>query len=149
MKKKAVLVVLVLVLAVSLFSYSSKLEEKLFYGMGNFGAAFLYQSYMNIGMISDTWTHNIYSPEDAKSFLNANLSFLKTSKKILQELTDFSISNENRATLLEMISIFDDLQGEADSMLSYMGNRNQKDIDQYEKYRKLAWAKISKLMDIK
>ena len=123
-----------MILAVSLFPYSSKLEEKLFFGMGHFGAAFLYQSYMNIGMISDIWTHNIYSPEDAKSFLNANLSFLKASKKILQELTDFAITNEDRGTFLEMISIVDDLADEADSMLAYMGNRIQKDIDQYEKY---------------
>ena len=140
---------LILVFAISLFSYSSKLEEKLFFGMGNFGAVFLYQSYLNIGMISDIWTHNIYSPEDAKSFLNTNLSFLETSKKHLQELNDFSITNEDRKTFLEMISIIDDLKGEADYMLRYIGSRDQKDIDQYELYRKQAWAKISKLMDIK
>jgi len=149
MIKKTICTILILASAVSLFSYSSKLEEKMFFGMGNFGAAFLYQSYLNIGMISDIWTHNIYSPEDAKSFLNTNLSFLKTSKKILQELSDFSITNEDRGTFLEMISIIDDLAGEADSMLAYMGNRDQKDIDQYEIFRKQAWAKISKLMDIK
>ena len=149
MKKKVALMVMILVLAVSLFSYSSKLEEKLFFGIGHFGTAFLYQSYLNIGMISDIWTHNVYSPEDAKSFLNANLSFLTTSKKILQELTDFSITNEDRGTILEMISIVDDLKGEADYMLKYIGSRVQNDIDQYEVYRKQAWAKISKLMDIK
>jgi hypothetical protein len=149
MKKKAVLTALILVLTVSLFSYSSKLEEKMFFGIGNFGAAFLYQSYLNIGMISDIWTHNIYSPEDSKSFLNTNLSFLATSRKILQELTDFYITNEDRGTFLEMISIIDDLKGEADYMLKYVGSRDQKDIDQYEMYRKQAWAKISKLMDIK
>jgi hypothetical protein len=100
-------------------------------------------------MISDIWTHNIYSPEDAKSFLNTNLSFLTTSKKFLQELTDFSITKEDRVAILEMISIVDDLKGEADYMLMYIGSRNQNDIDQYETYRKQAWAKISKLMDIK
>jgi hypothetical protein len=149
MKKKTVFIALIIVLAVSLFPYSSKLEEKMFYGMGNFGATFLYQTYLNIGMISDIWTHNIYSPEDAKSLLDTNLSFLKTSKKILQELTDFSITNEDRGTFLEMISIIDDLTEEADYMLKYVGNRNQNDIDQYEKYRKQSWAKITKLMDIK
>jgi len=149
MKKKIALLVLIPVLALSLFSYSSKLEEKMFFAMGNFGAAFLYQTYLNIGMVSDIWTHNIYPPEDAKSLLDTNLSFLKTSKKILQELTAFSITNEDRGTFLEMISIMDDLTGEGDCMLKYIANRGQSDLDQYEAYRKQAWAKIAKLMDIK
>ncbi|MCX6557940.1 MAG: hypothetical protein NTW95_10995 [Candidatus Aminicenantes bacterium] len=149
MKKKAVLTILLLVLAVSLFPYSSKLEEKLFYSLGHFGATFLYQTYLNIGMISDIWTHNIYSPEDAKSLLGTNLSFLQASRKNLQELTEFSINNEDRGTFMEMIAIVDELTGEADYMLAYVASRSQDDIDQYEVHRKQAWAKITKLMDIK
>lgn len=149
MKKKTTLLVLILVMAVSLFPNNSKLEEKLLYGMGHFGAAFLYQTYLNIGMISDIWTNNIYTPEDAKSLLTTNLSFLNTSKKFLQELSEFAIANEDRGTFLEMISIIDDLTGEADNMLKYMADRNKQDLDQYEVFRKEAWAKISKLMDIK
>jgi hypothetical protein len=149
MKKKVIWLTLVLVSSVSLFSYSSKLEEKLFYSLGHFGAAFLYQTYLNIGMVSDIWTHNIYTPEDAKSLLDTNLSFLETSKKNLQELTEFSITNEDRDTFLEMISIIDDLTAEADSMLKYMAGRAQGDLDRYELHRKQGWAKITKLMDIK
>jgi hypothetical protein len=149
MKKKAALTILLLVLAVSLFPYSSKLEEKMFYSLGHFGATFLYQTYLNIGMVSDIWTHNIYSPEDAKSLLSTNLSFLQASKKNLQEMTEFSITNEDRATFLEMIAIVDELTGEADAMLAYIASRAQGDIDQYEVHRKQAWAMISKLMDIK
>jgi hypothetical protein len=149
MKKKAVWLTLILVSAVSLFPYNTKLEEKLFYGMGHFGAAFLYQTYLNIGMISDIWTHNIYSPEDAKSLLGTNLSFLQTSKKNLQELAEFSITVEDRGTFMEMIAIVDDLTGEADNMLAYIASRAQPDLDKYELHRKQAWAKITKLMDIK
>jgi hypothetical protein len=149
MKKKAALTVLLLVLAVSLFPYGSKLEEKLFYSLGHFGATLLYQTYLNIGMVSDIWTHNIYSPEDAKSLLDTNLSFLQASKKNLKELTEFSINNEDRATFMEMIAIADELTGEADTMLKYIASRSQDDIDQYEVHRKQAWAKITKLMDIK
>jgi len=149
MKKKVVGLAIFLVLSISLFSYSSKLEEKLFYCMGHFGATFLYQSYLNIGMISDTWTHNVYSPEDSKSFLSTTLSFLETSQKLVKELTDFSIANEDRKTFLEMLAIIANLKGEAEYMLKYMADRKQEDLNQYEKFRTQAWAQISKLMDIK
>jgi hypothetical protein len=149
MKKKTVWLAVLLVLSGSLFSYSSKLEEKLFYGMGHFGAAFLYQSYLNIGMVADAWTHNIYTPADSKTFLNGDLSFLETSRKLLQELSEFSITKEDRATFLEMIAIIENLKGEADNMLKYIAGRDQKDLDRYDHFRTQAWAQISKLMGIK
>jgi hypothetical protein len=34
-------------------------------------------------------------------------------------------------------------------MLKYIGSRNEKDMNQYDSYRKTAWDKISKLMNIK
>lgn len=149
MKKKALFILLLLVFSFSLFSYGSKLEEKLFYCMGHFGATFLYQSYMNIGLVSDSWTNNVYTPDDAKSFLSANLSFLETSKKLLKELTDFSISAEDRGTFLEMLAIIENLKNEAEFMLKYISARLPEDLNQYDKFRTQAWAQIAKLMDIK
>ena len=149
MRKKAIVLLALLAFSISLFSYSSKLEEKLFFCMGHFGATFLYQSYLNIGMASDAWTHNLYSPDDTKTFISTNLSFLETSKKLVKELTEFSITKEDRVTFLEMIAIIDQLKSEAEYMLKYMAGRDQKDLDQFEKFRTQAWARISKLMDIK
>ncbi len=149
MKKKVLLIAWVLMISLSLFSYSSKLEEKLFYSVGHFGATFLYQSYLNIGTVSDAWTHNIYTPDDSKALIGGTLAFLETSRKQVKELTDFSIPAADRSTLMEMIAIMDNLKGQADSMLKYMGDRDPKDLERYEAFRTQAWAQISKLMDIK
>jgi hypothetical protein len=64
-------------------------------------------------------------------------------------LAEFSITVEDRGTFMEMITIVDDLTGEADNMLKYIVSRAQPDLDKYELHRKQAWAKITKLMDIK
>jgi hypothetical protein len=129
--------------------YASKLEEQLFYNLGHFGATYLYQTYLNIGMTSDAWTHNIYTPDDSKHFLQVNISFLDTSKNLLTQMTEFAISSDDRDTFIKMIAIIDDLRNEADFMLKYIGSRNEKDMNQYDSYRKTAWDKISKLMNIK
>ena len=138
---------MIFVLSGSSFSYSSKLEEKLFFNLGHFSAVFLYQSYLNIGMIADAWTQNVYKPEDAKSFLQTNIGFITNSMKNWKELTDFSISVEDRDTLLAMITAAEDLKCEADAMLKYIESRNQADMDSYERCRTAAWAKIEKYMD--
>jgi hypothetical protein len=149
MKKKIMLIALIMIFSLSLFSYDSKLEEKLFYCIGHFGATFLYQSYLNIGMVSDAWTHSIYTPDDSKALIGGTLAFLETSRKQVKELSDFSIPASDRSTLMEMIAIMDNLKGQAEAMLKYMGNRDPKDLERYEAFRTQAWAQISKLMDIK
>jgi len=149
MKKILIAVMMLAVLLLPAWSYSSKLEEKLFYNLGHFGASFLYQTYFSIGMVSDAWTYNTYKPEDAKTILNTNVTFLETSRKLLTELTDFSINIDDRKTFFEMISIVDDLKSEAEYMLKYITSRNKADVDTYDRFRQSAWAKIAKLMDIK
>jgi hypothetical protein len=149
MKKWIVLPLLLICLATSVSAYNSKLEEKLFYSLGHFGAAFLYQTYMTIGMTSDAWTENRYTPDNAKAILQTCQGFLSSTEKLYNELIDFAIPADDRQTLLDMKGIARDLGQEADAMEKYIQHRNQATLDQYESARKRAWEKIAKLMDIK
>jgi hypothetical protein len=149
--KKNVLALIIIIISGTLFmsAYSSKLEEKLFYNQGFFGAAFLYQTYFNIGMASDSWTNNTYTPQNTRTILQASTNFLDISIKTLNELIQFSISIEDRNTLLQMIDIARDLKNQSSFMTQYIDTRNKQDLDNYEYYRQEAWKKISTLMDLK
>jgi hypothetical protein len=148
--KKNLLVILVFFLwSLSMYGYNSKLEEKLFYNQGFFGASFLYQTYFCNGMTSDAWTNKAYTTENAKSILQANKNLLEISIKTLNELALFSITTEDRNTLIQMVDIASDLNNQASFMISYIDSQNQEDLKQYNIYRKSAWDKIKTLMDIK
>jgi hypothetical protein len=129
--------------------YSSKLEEKLFYNQGFFGAAFLYQTYFTIGMASDAWTNSTYKAENARTILQTCVNFLALSVKTLRELAQFQISSDDRNTLLQLIDISSDLKNQGSFMIKYINSKNKSDIEQYELFRKQAWKKISRLMDLK
>ncbi len=143
------IILIVVFFSVSVFGYSSKLEEKLFYNEGYFGTVFLYQAYLNIGMASDLWVKNIYTPKNAKVILRTIKNFLTSSEKNLKELSDFSISLSDRNTLLQLMDISKDLNKEVGFMLIYMDSRLKKDLEQYEKFRKQSWSKLKSLMGLK
>ena len=148
--KKVFQICLSLLIALStVFAYSSRMEEKLFYNQGFFGASFLYQTYFCNGMASDAWTKETYTAENAKIILQSNRKLLELSIKTLNELTLFSISAEDRNTLLQMVDIAEDLKKQSIFMISYIDSQNQDDLNQYNYYRTSAWEKVKKLMDIK
>lgn len=149
MKKFTMIVLFMFIVTLLTAGYASKLEEKLFYNQGYFGATFLYQTYFTIGMASDAWTKNIYTPKNTRIILKTSQNFLDIAIKTLNELSDFAISNEDRNTLLQMIDIAGDLKNQSLFMNRYIDSRNQQDLDDYEHYRKDAWRKISVLMDLK
>lgn len=149
MRKTILLCLVFWMAATMIFGYSSKLEEKLFYNQGFFGAAFLYQTYFTIGMASDAWTNNIYKADNTRTILQTCVNFLALSVKTLRELSQFSISSDDRNTLVQMIDISEDLKKQGSFMIAYINSKNQSDLTQYEHYRKQAWGKISRLMDLK
>lgn len=148
--KKAIQACLIFWIGLSVVhGYSSKMEEKLFYNQGFFGASFLYQTYFCNGMASDAWTNEAYTSENAKTILQANKNLLELSIKTLNELILFSISAEDRKILNQMVDIAKDLNNQAGFMMAYIDSQNQDDLKQYNDYRKRAWEKIKVLMDIK
>ena len=149
MKKFFIISITILIGSIMLSSYSSKLEEKLFYNQGFFGASFLYQTYFTIGMASDAWTQGSYTFENTQTILQTSVNFLDLSVKTLKELTLFSITTDDRNTLLQMIDIASDLKNQGLFMIQYMSSKNKQDLDNYELNRKQAWEKISNLMDLK
>lgn len=149
MKKIFIISITILIVSMMLSSYSSKLEEKLFYNQGFFVAAFLYQTYFTIETASDAWTQGSYTLEKTHTILQTSVNFLDLSVKTLKELTLFSIITDDRNTLLQMIDIASDLKNQGSFMIQYMSSKNKKDLDNYELYRKQAWEKISHLMGLK
>ena len=149
--KKAIGVILTIVLS-SIFLgnvYDTKLEEKLFYGVGHFGSAMLYQSFINIGVIADGYAKKIYPAEQAKAILQTSTHFLTLSENVLKELSAFSISETDRKTLTDMRDIVNDLRQEADHFMKYLTSKKDEDVKNFDSFRVSAWGKIRKMMDIK
>ena len=146
MKKNIVIVLLCLALTTpALFSAASALEGKLLFGIGHFGARYLYHTYLTIGLVSDAWAANAKSPEDTKAIVQRTAVFLQASIKYFNELKDFALSADDRQYILGMNSACRDLLALAESFLKYIDKRRDSDRQAFARYRDSAWAKIAKL----
>ncbi|MFH2107468.1 MAG: hypothetical protein ABII93_02260 [Chrysiogenia bacterium] len=146
MKKNIVIALLCLALTTpALFSAGSALEGKLLFGIGHFGARYLYHTYLTIGLVSDAWAANAKSPEDTKAIVQRTAVFLQASIKYFNELKDFALSADDRQYILGMNSACRDLLGQAESFLKYIDKRRDSDRQAFSRYRDSAWAKIAKL----
>ena len=124
---------------------SAPLEGKLLFGIGHFGARYLYHSYLTIGLVSDAWAANVKSPEDTKAIVQRTAVFLQASIKYFNELKDFALSADDRQYILGMNSACRDLLALAESFLNYIDKRRDSDRQAFARYRDSAWAKIAKL----
>lgn len=149
MKKIIAALVIVLALAVAaLPAAGTPLDGKLMYGLGLFGGGYVYHTYLTIGLTSDAWAENSKSPEDTKSLLQTSVVSLKAAIAYLNELKDFSIAASDRDFIIAMGSACLDLQAEAEAMLRYIDKRRDADRLAFDRNRKSAWAKISKLIGL-
>lgn len=128
-----------------LFPAGPVLEGKLLFGIGHFGARYLYHAYLTIGLVTDAWAGNAKSPEDTKQIVQTTAVFLKASIQYFSELKDFALSAEDRQYILDMNSACRDLLGQAESFLKYVDKRQDGDRQAFSRYRESAWAKIAKL----
>ncbi len=143
--KKILVLIIFLVAAMTLTAYNSKQEEQLMYNQGFFGAVFCYQTYTVIGVIADSWVGKVYKSEDAVELITETINFLTNARKNLNDLTQLQISSSDRSVLLQMLSIIDDLNREADALKNFIQTGETKYQDNYSYYREQAWKKIKEL----
>ncbi|MEN8154601.1 MAG: hypothetical protein ABFR75_11330 [Acidobacteriota bacterium] len=145
--KKLLLIVLVLIIfSLNITGYSSKTEEKLFFNQGYFGTVSLYQSYLNIGMVTDLWSKKIYTPENSKEILKMIKGFMSGAIGNLKDLSELQMTKSDKEGILQLMNISKDLYDEAVYILKYMDSKDQSDLDQYQYFRKMAWKKLQDLM---
>lgn len=146
MKRNFVIVVICFTLAApALFAAGSALEGKLLFGIGHFGARYLYHTFLTIGLTTDAWAANAKTPQDTKEIIQRTAGYLEASIQYFNDLKDFALESEDRQYVLEMNLACADLLKMTTSFLSYMGARRDNDRQAFSDARESAWKRIAKL----
>ncbi len=146
MKRILIIIFILVLFSLNVTGYSSKIEEKLIFNQGYFGTVSLYQSYLNIGMITDLWSKKIYTLENSKEILKMVKEFMGGAISNLKELSELQMTKSDKDGILQLMNISKDLYDEAAYILKYMDSKVESDLEQYHYFRKMAWEKLQKLM---
>jgi len=112
-------------------------------------AAHCYQTYFNIGLLSDGRAKGIYNDKDALKVLDSILSILATVEQKLTALDKLTLEKEDRASLAQMRELSALLRRQAHDLDALWENGREEDAARYESTRKDAWAAISKLLGVR
>jgi len=150
MKKYFIVILLVFLVSSILFStgYSTKLESKLAGTTGLLSGIFLVQSYIIIGMCGDVWEKNAYDVQSLNAYLTTTKRYLNLAKKYYQEVSMMNVPQGDYKFFVRLDKTCDLLLGELTNLVNYMKTKEKKYADDFQKYRKSAWAEIRSIIGL-
>ncbi len=135
-------------LIVSLFiSVSAMASDLQLQAIGASTASNLYLSYLSIGVIADSYTKKVYAKEQTVSFVSSVVAQAGVQKDYLQKMIDSNdIPESEKEFVGKMMSCFDLLIAEGNSLTDYVKTGNTASLTAYDNKRKEAWSLISEIM---
>jgi hypothetical protein len=117
--------------------------------IGALGGSSIYLSYIGIGTISDGYEKKVYDAKMASGIIKEIIALANTSKGYLQKLIDEGVLTGTDIEFgKEMITCYSLLITEANSAITYFGSPTKANANLFQKHRKAAWDKLSKLLKI-
>jgi len=152
MKKITKSMILVLVL---LFAFGGVIHPKskntiLLNTLGVLSAQGIYLTYIAIGATADGYVKKAYDDKTAKNLLGEYMRVIRVTKNQMKVLLKKRVVRGSDVKFVKQLIItYDYLFYEALGFKTYIDTKEQIQAQRYNKYRKKAWSKISKLLGLK
>jgi hypothetical protein len=116
--------------------------------LGSLTAAHCFQTYLNIGLLSDGKARGTYSDRDAYKVLDSVLVLHDSAGQKLDALSKLDLDNEDRETLEQMRMLSSLLHKQGKQLQAYWDSGKDEDASKYESIRKDSWVVLSKLLGL-
>lgn len=113
--------------------------------IGSLGVGHIQSCLGFIGVIADSISKGTYTQKQIEDLMQGTVNGLELPKKMLRRLQDANISEEDKEFLDRMISVFNALQREANSVSVYAKSRKLDDAQKFERDRRLVLKKLADL----
>ncbi len=146
--------VLALALCIPLFSGVQQVraaeDTAVVEAIGGLSAAYVYQTYLNIGMIGDSVANKSMEPDTAKQLLGSVLGLADTiTKQLTAVAKSDKLSADDQKTMQEFLTIISLLKTQGSELQQIWSTKDEAHAKKYESARTLAWDKIKTLLGIK
>jgi hypothetical protein len=125
-------------------------DTSLVEALGGLSAAYVYQTYLNIGMIGDSVAGKSMEPATGKELLG---SVLRMADTINTQLTAVAkndkLSADDQKTMQEFLAIITLLKTQGKELELMWSTKDEAHAKKYESARTLAWDKIKTTLGIK
>jgi len=123
-------------------------SDRLLEALGCQSAVHLYQSYLNIGLMSDAVAHKNCTPEEGSNMLNTVAGLMDVVDKQLEGLNKTDFRAEDKEGVQRIRAIASMMRVQVASLQAYWLTGDSQHADRYQKTREQAWGEISKILGL-
>ena len=117
--------------------------------VGLLATLYLYQTYLNIGLLADCRAEEVYDDKQVESLLVSQLGPLDAVERQFQSLQKQARSPAERASLEQMQKVIGPLRRQGKHLHAYWHGDKESDAQQYQAARQESWRHLSALMGLK
>ncbi len=148
MKDRKTLFAALLIAVALAFPSRARADDACLEAVGGASAGYVYSTYMFIGVTADAFTKKAYDADKVKQLMTVGMKMLAESEKQLEKMKRSGLDSADRAVVEEFLAVLGLLRAQAGALITYSKSGLVKDAECYEKARKKAWSRITKLLGI-
>ncbi len=128
----------------------AKKETKILELTGALSAGLVYNTYITIGATTDNHVKKTYADQKTLDILNEQKAILGAIKEVVDSVVESDeLDDPNDVEFLKDLSrILSGLSLQASYYVTYIGNKTDANIDNYEKQRQKNWDMVSQMMGL-
>ena len=128
----------------------AKKETKILELTGALSAGLVYNTYITIGATTDNHAKKTYADQKTLDILNEQKAILSAIKEVVDSVVESDeVDDPNDVEFLKDLSrILSGLSLQASYYITYIGNKTDANMDNYEKQRQKNWDMVAQMMGI-
>ena len=124
-------------------------DEATMEAVGGLTGAYVYQLYLNIGLVGDGVAKKCMEPEAGKQILGSVLRVADVIDSQIDKMTKSNIADDDKKQLGEFRSVIALLKTQGSELEKFWETKEEEHGKKYETARTSAWEKIKTLLGIK
>lgn len=109
---------------------------------------YLYQTYLNVGLLADCRAEGVYEDKQVKDLLASSLQPLTVVEKQMQEIVKNAGTKAERDSLAKMLKIVSPLRRQGQELQKFWETEKESHAKGYEAARKESWQNLSSLLGL-
>jgi len=123
-------------------------RERLLENVGSVSSIYLYQSYLNVGLLADAVKNETYTREEATDTLSTITALLQTVDVQMQKLENVGLDQEEVDAVQQVRKVSDLLQSQAGHLQAHWKTGGKSSLDQFREVRRQSWTELRAILGL-
>jgi hypothetical protein len=123
-------------------------RERLLESVGSVSSIYLYQTYLNIGLLADAVRSDTYAKKDAGEVLSTLLTLLRTVDAQMQKLENAGLDEDELSAVNQVRKISRLLQNQADHLQRHWKTGEASSLTEYQQVRRHSWIELRLILGL-